>query len=331
MKVYRHISKKERRRIYELQLSGTPISKIAEILSRPKSTIYRELKRNRAGKLYLPDTAMKLYKSRYKGRVKKIKSEGGLYYYIYNKLKKGWSPEQISGRMKREGKKYYVCHETIYRYIYKEHKGKEWYKYLLRAKPRRGKRYGRKVGSGKYLFIRKIDERPAHINHREQFGHWEGDTIGFSDKYRNVTTLVERKSRFLIMIKNNSRKSEEVMGKIKNLMLQMKRSKRRTLTLDQGSEFARFHNFEKATKCLTYYCNPHSPWQRGSNENCNGRIRRFFPRDSDIATISQTSIDFICKKLNNFPRKVLGFRKPIEAIKLSYKIECCTSNLNPPS
>jgi len=215
MKKYQHLSQKERLKLYDYYQNGLSVCQIAARLNRSASTVSRELKRNRNQKRYLPDTAQKLYQSRYRGRPRKINPDTAVYHYIRYKLIAGWSPEQISGRMKVENKPYYVCHETIYQYVYQERQGKTWYAYLARAKPKRGKRKGRKVGSGKYLFIRSIHDRPSEAMTRQQIGHWEADTIGFfSHKYENITTLVERKSRYLIMIKNKSRQSVGVMGSI---------------------------------------------------------------------------------------------------------------------
>lgn len=331
MKKYQHLSSKERLKLYGAYQKGLTITQIANLLQRSKSTISRELKRNTKGKWYLPDRAHKLYRERYSGRPRKIKADSELYYYIRHKLMAGWSPEQISGRLKRENKPYYACHETIYQYIYRERQGKTWYNFLARAKPRRGKRKGRKVGSGKFLGLRLIHSRPDHILNRQQMGHWEADTIAFAGhKYENVTTLLERKSRYLIMIKNKNRQSEHVMQAIQNALMQLPRNKRRTITFDQGSEFAHWRKLERQTKCIAYYCDPHSPWQRGSNENMNGRIRRFLPRVIPIDHLCQRQIDNICKKINMIPRKVLGFLTPREAIKLKARIVCCTSNLNAP-
>lgn len=279
MKKYQHLSQKERLKLYDYYQTGLSRSEIAAKLNRSRSTIGRELNRNKTGSRYLPDTAQKLYQSRYSGRPRTINPDTPLYYYIRYKLMAGWSPEQISGRMKAQRKPYYVCHETIYQYIYHERQGKTWYAYLARAKPKRGKRKGRKAGSGKYLYVRSIHGRLSEVMTRRQMGHWEGDTIGFSsDKYENITTLVECKSRYLIMIKNNNRQSENVMKSIQYVLNQLPRFKRRTITFDQGSEFAQWRPLEKQTKCTTYYCDPHSPWQRGTNENTNGRIRRFLSR-----------------------------------------------------
>ena len=157
------------------------------------------------------------------------------------------------------------------------------YRYLAKGKKQRGKRYGRKVGSGKYVEISLIEQRPKEVKTGRVIGHWEGDTIGFgSSKYENITTLEERKTRFTKRIKNSSRVSNEVMNSIKIFINKLPRKLGRTLTLDQGYEFANFRLIEKNTKCKVYFCYAHSPWQRGTNENTNGRLRRYLPRNIEI-------------------------------------------------
>jgi len=327
MKVYTHLSLKERRRIYVFKdMKLTPLE-IAKRLGRHRSTIYRELKRNSEGNYYLPDTAHRLTQSRCKKPSFRITTNTALYDYILRRLKDSWSPEQISGRMKLENKPYYACPETIYRYIYRR-SNKGMYRCLARKKPQRGTRYGRKVGSGKFAGIRLIDQRPIEIETRQNIGHWEGDTIGFSSsKYENITTLVERKIRYVKLIKNSNRTSNEVMGSIKGLIKQGSCPKKlwKTLTFDQGSEFADFRTIDRETKCKTYFCNPHSPWQRGTNENMNGRLRRYLPRETRIQDITQNRLDQLSKKLNNLPRKCLGFMTPREALLLNCKTICRTS------
>lgn len=296
---------------------GRTIEFISEKIGKHKSSIYRELKRNKQGKYYLPDTANKQYlQKRSRLHESKIRKDSKLYWYIREKLEHGWSPEQISGRMKRQEKEYYCCHETIYRYLYIDKHGSDLYKYLPKAKPRRTRRVGRKVGSGKYKGIKLISQRPASVETRAEFGHWEGDTVGFSDsKYANVTTLVERKSRFIILKTNCNRQSNLVINGIIKTCEKLQRKAIKTVTFDQGSEFARYKTLEQSRKCQVYFCNPHSPWQRGSNENANGRIRRYLPRNFKTALLTQNYIAYIAKKLNNTPRKVLNYMTPSEIFK----------------
>lgn len=315
MSAYKHLSKKERFRLHGHLDTGKSISQIAKILGRHRSTLYRELARNSYTKRYLPDTAQRKYMMRRSRKKKsKIKSCSKLFHYIAQKLKSGWSPEQISGRMRLENKEYYACPETIYRYIYACKQGKPWYSDLCKAKPHRGKRMGRKVGSGKCHSIKS--DRPAQINTREQFGHWEGDTIAFSaNPYTNVTTLVERKTRFSIFLLNGAKKSEEVINKIKHCMDGLAASSWKTITFDQGSEFARYRLLERYNrKCKVYFCHPRSPWEKGTNENMNGRVRRFLPRNYDISRLNQFAVAGLAKKLNNIPRKILNYLTPREAL-----------------
>ena len=200
------------------------------------------------------------------------------------------------------------------------------YRYLAKGKKQRGKRYGRKVGSGKYVGIRLIEQRPKEVKTRRIIGHWEGDTIGFgSSKYENITTLVERKTRLTKLIKNSSRVSDEVMNSIKRYIDKLPRKLGKTLTLDQGSEFANFRLVERQTKCKVYFCQAHSPWQRGTNENTNGRLRRYLPRDIEIEKINQEMLEKLEKKINNSPRKCLGFKYPREALQADCKKICRNS------
>jgi transposase, IS30 family len=314
MSNYTHLTLKERKKLFAYLQMGLSIKELAKRMKRHRSTIYRELNRNSEDKYYTPCSANAKMKLRYSGRPKKIHPDTALYYYIVRQLKKGWSPEQISGRLKLENKPYYVCHETIYQYIY-QRSYKNMYHLLARKKPCRGKRYGRKHRSGKYLYIKSIHDRPSKIEARRILGHWEGDTIAFaSSKYENITTLVERKTRFIMLKKNNNRKTNTVMPAISSIINKYPRKMWKTLTLDQGSEFSDFYEIERQTKCITYFCDPHSPWQRGSNENTNGRLRRFLPRTIEISKITQNELDKLSKNLNNTPRKCLGFMTPKEAL-----------------
>lgn len=322
MSDYTHLTLKERKKLFAYLQMNLPVTEIAKRMGRHRSTIYREINRNSENKYYTPCVANTMMKARYSGRPKKIHPDTALYHYIMIKLKKGWSPEQISGRLKFENKPYYVCHETIYQYIY-QRSYKDMYSLLIRKKPRRSKRYGRKHGSGKYLYIKSIHDRSSKIESRDILGHWEGDTIAFaSSKYQNITTLVERKTRFIMLRKNNDRKTNTVMPTITDVINKYPRKMWQTLTLDQGSEFANFYEIEKQTKCITYFCDPHSPWQRGSNENTNGRLRRFLPRTAEISKITQTELDKLSKNLNNTPRKCLGFMTPKEALSQECKSIC---------
>jgi IS30 family transposase len=325
MKEYKHLSIRERQRFYAFLDMGLSITEIARKISRNRSTLYREIKRNQEQGRYLPVVAHKKAQQRISyGRSSKIASHKALHEYILRGLKKGWSPEQISGRMKVKRLAYYACHETIYRYIYKSN-NKQLYHYLTYKKPKRRRRYSRKQQRCRFGDLRLIGQRPEVVNTRATFGHWEGDTIEFSGtKEKVVTTLVERKSRMLYLIKNDRKYSRGVMDKIKKKFEKMPNKMFKTITFDQGTEFADCRYLEQQIKCSVYYCETHSPWQKGSNENMNGRLRWYLPRETSIDKITQEELDKLAEQMNLRPRKCIGFKYPKELFRQQYKNDCRT-------
>ena len=320
---YTQLSITDRQRFYVFLEMGLSLSEIAKKLSRDKSTLYRERNRNREVEGYLPGLAQQKAGAR-RERLRKLEKDLALHEYVLRGLKKEWSPEQISGRMKFQKLNYYACHETIYQHIYKSSHEK-LYHYLAYKKPKRRKRYSRKSHHCRYGKIRLITQRPAEINTRKKFGHWEGDSIAFSGtKEKMVTTLVERKSRMVFLIKNNRKYSRGVMDKIKNKFETFPKKMLRTLTFDQGSEFADYPHLQDQTACKVYYCQTHSPWQKGSNENMNGRLRRYLPREVEIDKVTQEELDRLAEKMNRLPRKCLGFKTPKEIFIQQLKNDCRT-------
>jgi transposase, IS30 family len=289
---YTHLSISDRRRFYTLLEMRVPIAEIAKRLSKHRSTLYRELNRNSKLEGYFPKVAQLKTEERAKQkRLSKLQQDGILRDYVVRSLKKGWSPEQISGRMKYHKLSFYVCHETIYQFVYQS-KNKDLYYCLRYKKPKRQKRYSRQKSPCRYGKIRLITERSEDIETRKRFGHWEGDTIQFKGaREKVVTTLVERKSRLVFLIKNNSKHSHGVMNKIKEKFEKLPRKMCKTITFDQGVEFADYRYLEQQIKCRVYYCETHSPWQKGSNENMNGRLRWYLPKEAEIAKISQEEPD----------------------------------------
>jgi IS30 family transposase len=322
---YTHLSMADRRRFYVFLEMGLPMTKIAKRLSKSRSTLYRELKRNRGIEGYLPGMAQQKAEGRSKeSRFSKLRRNSALHEYVVRGLKKGWSPEQISGRMKLKKLNYYVCAETIYQYIYQSRE-EGLYQYLTYKKPKRRKRYTRKARGCRYGAIRLITQRPKNIDTRTRFGHWEGDTIAFSGtKEKAVTTLVERKTRMVYLLKNNRKYSRGVMNKIKEKFEVLPRKMCKTITFDQGVEFADYRHLEQQIQCKVYYCETHSPWQKGSNENMNGRLRRYLPRTTNIARISQLDLNQLADKMNRCPRKCIGFKTPKELFIQQYKNDCRT-------
>ena len=320
---YTHLSPSDRRRFYTFLEMKLPMTDIAKRLGKHRSTLYRELERNKEPEGYLPGTAqLKTDERAKKKRLSKIEKDGYLRDYVVRSLKKGWSPEQISGRMKYHKLTIYVCPETIYQFVYQS-KDKELYHCLPYKKSKRQKRYSRQRSPCRYGKIRLITQRPEDITTRKRFGHWEGDTIEFKGtKEKVVTTLVERKSRMVFLIKNNRKYSRGVMEKIKEKFASIPEKMCKTITFDQGVEFADYRQLEQENKRKIYYCETHSPWQKGSNENMNGRLRWYLPKDADIAKITQEELDKLAAKMNRCPRKCLGYKTPQELFIQQFKNDC---------
>lgn len=320
---YTHLSSSDRRRLYTLIDMGFSKAEIARRLSKHRSSIYRELKRNSESEGYFPKAAQLKTQERAKHkRSSKFQINGVLRDYIVRSLQKGWSPEQISGRMKYQKLTFYACHESIYQFVYGT-KSKELYHCLAYKQPKRRKRYVRYKQLCRYGDFRLITERPKEVEKRERFGHWEGDTIQFKGtKEKVVTTLVERKSRMVFLIKNERKYSRGVMEKIKMRFDALPSKMCKSITFDQGCEFSDHRFLEEQMKCRVYYCQTHSPWQKGSNENMNGRLRWHLPKDADIATIGQEELDKLALKMNRCPRKCLGYKTPQELFIQQHKNDC---------
>jgi IS30 family transposase len=307
---YKRISLSEREKIFELLSQNYNQSFIAKKLDRNRSTISRELRRCIEDPLgYLPDRA-DLNARRFARRNSKLFRSANLSSCVIRLLKEGWSPEQISGRLKLEAGHISVSHETIYKFIYSEEGARQkLYRFLTRHKPKRTKWYSRAPRKSHIPETSSISFRPKFIEKRKKIGHWEGDLVVFGSlKSSNVTTIVERKSRLTKLIHNKSKYTEEVIGGIKNKLSQLPQKQVKTITFDRGTEFAGFRKLG----IDSYFCNPHSPWQKGSNENFNGRLRRYLPKKFDHRKLSQNLLDNIEQKMNNQPRKCLGFKTPLE-------------------
>jgi IS30 family transposase len=324
MKDYTHLTINDRQRLRAYLDMGVSVKAISQKLTRHRSTIYREINRNKEQYGYFPGIAHEKAISRAKnGRGSKLQKNAYLRDYVCRSLKKGWSPEQVSGRMKYQKLTIYVCPETIYQYVYKS-KNKELYYCLPYKQSKRYKRYTRKQHQCRFGGDwRLITERPADINTRIRFGHWEGDTIQFAGNRKKViTTLVERKSRMLFLIKNNSKHSTGVMEKISNKFENLPKQMCKSITFDQGVEFADYKLLESRRRCKIYYCETHSPWQKGTNENTNGRLRRYLPKTATIDDITQNHLDALADKMNLCPRKCLGYKMPKEVFIQQFKNDC---------
>jgi IS30 family transposase len=328
-KFYNHLSLDERRKIYFLREEKTSVNEIAKRLGRHRSTIFRELQRNtffcEEDKTLNGYTHLNAQEFYYRRRQKqqKVESVAGLKDFIIEKLKSDWSPEQIAGYLKHIADNgLYACHETIYRYVYSaEGKELKLYRHLFRSRKhrsRRGNRIPRELrGIPKDMLIHN---RPDHIDLRKEFGHWEADLVMFERDLgkANVTTLTERKSRYTVLIKNETRHSNTVMGSIRERLQKFAKPMRQTVTFDRGSEFLYYKLLSCQLNIKSYYCDPRSPWQKGTVENTNSRIRRFLPRNTDLEKISNDNLVAIADHMNNTPRKCLGYRTPKEVFYNAY-------------
>lgn len=324
---YTQINNEERVQLFIMLQEAQPKSIIAKTLSRHRSVIYREISRNARDKQcgYLPDTAQHLAEKRRKNRGLKIDKLPEIKEKIETRLKEGWSPDAIAGRMKLDKERECISRETIYQYIYNpEGQKKELFRFLLRRRPVRGKLYGRTPRKSSIPERVSIHERPEQINNREEFGHLEGDLMFCKDNQSvSITTMVERKTRFVQLVKNSSKHSAVVIAGIFNKLRSLPGFARKTLTFDNGTEFTRHTFLKRFMKIQTYFCDKHSPWQKGQVEKTNAILRRYLPFNTNLNEITNTDLINIQNRINDAPRRCLGFKTPREVFneKLKQHVE----------
>jgi len=291
-------------------------------LRRHRSTIYREIRRNTFHDRELPQysgyfstVADDIAKER-RRRLRKLRRNPHLRSMVIEKLEAYWSPEQIAGRLLADGLSLIrICAETIYRFIYcKEDYGLGLYRYLPEARRKRRPRGSRKPRNSVFPASHRISQRPDFIGDHSKFGHWEGDLLIFERElgHANATSLIERKSRYTVMIKNQSRHSRPIMDKIIGVFSPLPAFVRQSFTFDRGTEFAGFKALEDGIGARSWFCDPSAPWQKGAVENANKRIRRVMPGDTDLAAVSQRDLTHLARYLNDQPRKCLGYKTPAE-------------------
>jgi len=308
---YKHISAIERDKIAEMLNLGISQNKIAKELNRGKGTISYEINKNKEGERYYAIISEEKSKSRRaNGRKKeKLKNNLELKNYVLTKLKEDrWTPEEISNRVKIDypkNEKMRISHEAIYKYIYKQQN--ELYKYLVRSKKSRKKTRKKAIGS-RIKDRTSIDLRPMAVNNREEFGHFEGDSVVGLDHKSAVHTTIERISRKYFVMKVENLTAEETI-KVQIEILTKERAK--SITMDNGLEFAE-HLKLKDLQIQTYFADPYSSYQRGTNEHFNGIFRRFYKKGTDFSIILQSEIDEVVEKINNRPLKILGWKTPNE-------------------
>lgn len=291
---------------------------IAKVLGRSKSTISRELKRNSSPeyRLYLSHRAQERAELRKKqaNSHPRLKNER-IISYVLAKLKEGWSPELIAGRIRIDQPSLSISHEAIYQYIYHPDTGNclELIQCLRRAhRKRRNKGIGRRERKTKIPNRIPIDQRPASVENRTQYGHWEGDSLVSRKSLAALNSLVERKSRYLMLTKLNAKTAEATYKVVTKRLRGLPARARRTLTLDNGTENAMHEEVTSTIGIKCYFARPYASWQRGTNEHVNGLIRWYLPKGTDFSKITDEQIVMIESLINNRPRKCLGFKKPIE-------------------
>jgi transposase, IS30 family len=322
---YEHLSLEDRCEIARLQASGISVRQIAAALDRSPSTISRELRRNRGLEVgYKPSYAHEQTRAR-RWSGSRLEREVALRRAVLERLARGWSPEQVAGRLAREAGRRVISYESIYRFIYAQivrTKDYRWRRYLPRAKSKRGLRVRHNKSPASFIEGRiPLSERPAAANDRRVPGHWEADLMMFAKYGQAVLTVHEQCSRILLARRPATKAAKPMARHLAGLLAALPPSLRQTVTFDNGTEFARHSDLHRLA-IRTYFCEPYSPWQKGGVENAIGRMRRFLPRKTDLAMLTTRQFNRLLNAYNNTPRKCLDFSTPAEAFSEVLHFEC---------
>jgi len=310
----------EREEISRGVVAGTSIRSIAKALGRAPSTVSRELRRNGSQQGYRASKADEAAWDRaHRPKTCKLADNRALARIVAKKLTLQWSPEQIAGWLKRsypDNESYQVSHETIYRSLFIQARGalkKELLGHLRRTRAmRRSRHHTQKTDDrGRITNTVSISERHASAEDRAVPGHWEGDLV-FGSGNSQIATLVERQTRYVMLAKVDGKDTETVINALIKQAHKLPRELYKSLTWDRGKEMADHQRFKLATDIDVYFCDPQSPWQRGSNENTNGLLRQYFPKGTDLSQHSQAKLNAVARQLNERPRKTLNYETPAE-------------------
>ncbi len=304
---YQQLTQEQRYQIYALRKAHFNQTQIATEIGVHKATVSREVRRGRGERGYRPQQAQALAAARLGLRAKpRIQPE--TWRQVCDLLAQQWSPAQISGRLKLEGQPT-VSHERIYQYIYSDKRAGGALHLNLRSQKQRRKRYGSYSRRGQLPARRSIDERPKIVDRKGRRGDWEADTIIGHNHRQAILSLVERKSK-LTRLAKVARNTAELVGRAITTQLQPLAAK--TITSDNGREFARHQQVTAHLAADFYFAHPYSSWERGLNENTNGLVRQYFPKKSDFSKITDKQINKVVQRLNQRPRKTLGYKTPNE-------------------
>jgi IS30 family transposase len=306
---YTQLTREQRYQIYALKKAGHTQTATAAILGVHKSSISRELRRNRGGRGYRPGRAHELAAARQRAAYRpRISAQ--TWARVESLLRLEWSPEQIAGRLKLEGRAG-VSHERIYRHVYADKRAGGTLHLHLRCQRKRRKRYGKHSRRGQIAGRVGIEERPGVVEARRRVGDWEADTIVGRRGRGAILSLVERKSK-LVRLCWVERKGAEEVAAASLTVLSPLAERVLTITSDNGGEFAHHARIARGLGADFYFARPHASWERGVNENTNGLLRQYFPKWHDFATITAAEVEQAVKRLNDRPRKTLGYRTPNE-------------------
>jgi IS30 family transposase len=310
----------EREEISRGLVAGHSLRAIASQLGRAPSTVSRELRRNGGRRAYRATQADRAaWGQSLRPKTCKLAENRSLARAVAQKLSQRWAPEQIAGWLKRlypDDERMQVSHETIYKSLFIQARGalkKELQQYHRKTRALRRSRHKtlKGEGLGQITNTVSIRERPAEADDRAVPGHWEGDLL-FGGKYSQIATLVERHTRYVMLVKVPSRDSETVINALIKHANKLPRELYKSLTWDRGAEMADHPHFSLATDIQVYFCDPQHPWQRGSNENTNGLLRQYFPKGTDLSNVHQNQLNAVARQLNERPRKTLGYYSPAE-------------------
>ena len=318
----RSLSLGEREEISRGLVSGESLRDTAKRLGRAPSSISREIRRNGGAARYraaMADT--QAWDRARRPKTCRLAMHPRLCNLVSEKLREDWSPEQISSWLVNtypDDPAMHVSHETIYRTLYVQARGalkKELTAHLRRSSGVRRNLHAKQSGRGRGQIVDavSISERPPEVADRAVPGHWEGDLLA-GNKQSNIATLVERRSRYVMLVRLPARDTGTVVKALARRIQQLPASLKQSLTWDRGLEMAQHKAFTIATDVRVYFCDPSSPWQRGSNENTNGLLRQYFPKGRDLSNVTQQQLDIIARKLNTRPRETLGWQTPAEVL-----------------
>jgi IS30 family transposase len=322
---YCHFKPFQRNELSILLQAGHTQKEAAKLLGKTASAVCQELKRNPADTRFGYDAGLAKYYTQQRRveanqRFRKIENNPWLRIYIVRNIKKYWSPEQISGRIRKKWPKIksrHISKDAIYKFIYEERK--DLVKYLRCQKGKYRRRYGTRIREKKREELKKkrIDQRPEIVAKRARIGDWESDTIIGKERTIHILTHVDRKSGLLLADKLDRGTAEITKNKTIQSFKRIPKNKKHTITYDNGVTFSDYEMTEKKTGIEIFFANPYHSWERGTNENTNGLLRQFFPKKSSFVTITQRQIDKVCNLINNRPRKRLGYLTPNEVFRQS--------------